>query len=89
MLLLCRFLVQAARALGLEVIDRCNLTVLTEPGQEDLAAFLAENKVKVSFSISRTRPDEPVLLNAHCDGSCLMCALRWFLLDVFIAMVLA
>lgn len=24
---------------------RCNLTVLQEPGQEDLAEFLAENKV--------------------------------------------
>lgn len=32
--------------MGKEVIDRCNLTVLSEPGQEDLAAFLAENKVR-------------------------------------------
>ena len=28
------------------MIDRCNLTVLYEEGQEDLASFLAENKVK-------------------------------------------
>ena len=34
-----------AQALGVEVIDRCNLTVLQEPGQEDLAEFLAEHKV--------------------------------------------
>ena len=41
----CRYLVSGARALGLEVIDRCNLTVLLEPGQEDLVDFLAENQV--------------------------------------------
>jgi len=29
-----------------EIIDRCNLTVLQEPGQEDLAEFLAEHKVR-------------------------------------------
>lgn len=40
-----RFLVEAAGRLGLEVIDRCNLTVLLEPGQEDLVDFLAEHKV--------------------------------------------
>ena len=31
--------------MGVEIIDRCNLTVLQEPGQEDLADFLAEHKV--------------------------------------------
>ena len=36
-----RDLVRHARALGLRVQDRCNLTVLAEPGQEDLAEFLA------------------------------------------------
>ena len=46
-----RFLVREARALGVEVIDRCNLTVLYEDGQEDLASFLAENKVKVVASL--------------------------------------
>jgi hypothetical protein len=42
----CRYLVQEARALGssLEIIDRCNLTVLCEPGQEDLPQFLADNR---------------------------------------------
>ncbi|MDP1998077.1 MAG: radical SAM protein, partial [Rhodoferax sp.] len=36
-----RSLVRDARALGVRVIDRCNLTILSEPGQEDLAVFLA------------------------------------------------
>ena len=39
-----RYLVREARALGLEVIDRCNLTVLQEPGQEDLPDFLAAHQ---------------------------------------------
>ncbi len=46
-----RPMVQKARALGREVIDRCNLTVLFEPGQEDLAAFLAENSVHIVASL--------------------------------------
>ncbi len=40
-----RYLVTEARKLGVEIIDRCNLTVLQEPGQEDLVDFLAENQV--------------------------------------------
>ena len=44
--MVCRYLVQEARALGREVIDRCNLTVLLEPGQEHLAQFLADNQVR-------------------------------------------
>lgn len=35
-----------ARALGLQVIDRCNLTVLLEPGQGDLVDFLAAHQVR-------------------------------------------
>ncbi len=46
-----RDLVRAARRLGVEVIDRCNLTVLYEPGQETLAEFLAENQVAVVASM--------------------------------------
>ena len=42
---------QAAALEGVEVIDRCNLTVLEEPGQEDLAAFLAAHKVRVVASL--------------------------------------
>jgi radical SAM/Cys-rich protein len=33
------------------VIDRCNLTILSEPGQEDLAAFLASHRVEVVASL--------------------------------------
>ena len=46
-----RHLVQSARNLGLKVIDRCNLTVLNEPGQEELAGFLAEQGVDIVASL--------------------------------------
>ena len=46
-----RWLVTAARALGAKVIDRCNLTILSEPGFEDLADFLAAQKVEVLASL--------------------------------------
>ncbi len=46
-----RHLVKGARTLGLEVIDRCNLTVLLVPGQEDTAEFLAEHAVKIVASL--------------------------------------
>ena len=46
-----RRLVRAARARDIAVIDRCNLTVLNEPGQEDLGEFLAENGVEVVASL--------------------------------------
>jgi radical SAM/Cys-rich protein len=46
-----RELVERARELGVRVIDRCNLTILGEPGQEDLAAFLAKNGVEVTASL--------------------------------------
>lgn len=46
-----RMLVRAARELGLRVIDRCNLTVLSEPGQQDLAGFLATQLVAVVASL--------------------------------------
>jgi radical SAM/Cys-rich protein len=46
-----RELVGAARALGVHVIDRCNLTILGEPGQEDLAQFLAGERVEVVASL--------------------------------------
>lgn len=46
-----RDLVRSARALGVRVIDRCNLTILEEPGQADLAEFLADNYVAVVASL--------------------------------------
>jgi len=49
--LLFRNLVEQARARDVHIIDRCNLTVLSEPGQSDTAAFLAENRVEVVASL--------------------------------------
>lgn len=46
-----RRLVIAAREIGVRVIDRCNLTILFEPGYEDLAEFLAEQGVDVVASL--------------------------------------
>ena len=46
-----RYLVSEARSRGVRVIDRCNLTVLFEPGQEDLAEFLAAEQVEVTASL--------------------------------------
>jgi len=55
-----RDLVRRARALGVEVIDRCNLTILSEPGQEDLADLLAGQGVRVVASL-------PCYLEANVD----------------------
>src|SRR6185437_13797845 len=52
-----RPLVAAARGLGVAVIDRCNLTVLHEPGQEDLAAFLARHGVAIVASLPCYTPE--------------------------------
>jgi radical SAM/Cys-rich protein len=46
-----RRLVQEACRLGTKVIDRCNLTILEQPGQEDLAEFLASERVEVVASM--------------------------------------
>lgn len=46
-----RALVQKARRMGVRVIDRCNLTILSEPGQEGLAEFLAVQGVEVTASL--------------------------------------
>jgi radical SAM/Cys-rich protein len=46
-----RYLVSAARALGSNVIVRHNLTVMFEPGQADLPAYFAEQKVEVVSSL--------------------------------------
>jgi radical SAM/Cys-rich protein len=55
-----RALVQQARALGVRVIDRCNLTILMQPDQQDLAAFLAGESVVVMASL-------PCYLEANVD----------------------
>ena len=56
-----RRLVRAARAAGVRVIDRCNLTILSEPGQESLAAFLADEQVEITASL-------PCYLEENVDG---------------------
>ncbi|MEA3276848.1 MAG: arsenosugar biosynthesis radical SAM (seleno)protein ArsS [Pseudomonadota bacterium] len=56
-----RRLVGEARRLGVHVMDRCNLTILEEPGKEDLAPFLAERRVEVVASL-------PCYLEENVDG---------------------
>lgn len=46
-----KLLVREARRMGKEVIDRCNLTILFEPGHEDLAFFLRDQGVHVIASL--------------------------------------
>jgi len=46
-----RYLVERARALKITVMDRCNLTILNEVGQEDLVAFLAHHQVEITASL--------------------------------------
>ncbi|QEM82285.1 arsenosugar biosynthesis radical SAM (seleno)protein ArsS [Halomonas binhaiensis] len=46
-----RPLVKAAYERGVHVIDRSNLTILVEPGHEDLVAFLAAHQVEVVASL--------------------------------------
>jgi len=58
---LFRELVVAARELGVTVIDRCNLTILLEPGFEGTAEFLAENEVQIVASL-------PCYLEDNVDG---------------------
>ena len=45
-----RYFVKTARQLGINVIDRCNLTILAVEGQEDLASFLAEQQIEIIAS---------------------------------------
>jgi radical SAM/Cys-rich protein len=46
-----RRLVTRSRELGRNVIDRCNLTVLFEPGMDTLGDFLAANQVEITASL--------------------------------------
>lgn len=46
-----RYLVTEARQTGIHVIDRCNLTVLFLPGQDDLGQFLADHEVEIIASL--------------------------------------
>ena len=46
-----RYAVSRARDLGMQVIDRCNLSILQEPDYSDLAAFLAQQQVEIVASL--------------------------------------
>ena len=46
-----RDLAARAGAGGAHVMDRCNLTILEQPGQEDLASFLAAHGVEIVASL--------------------------------------
>ena len=46
-----KYLIKELKALNLKIIDRCNLTVLHEKGQEKTAMFLAENNVAITASL--------------------------------------
>ncbi|MBL7002914.1 MAG: arsenosugar biosynthesis radical SAM protein ArsS [Gammaproteobacteria bacterium] len=56
-----KYLVSEARKLNVKIIDRCNLTVLSEPGHEDLAQFLADYEVEIVASL-------PCYLEENVDG---------------------
>lgn len=56
-----RLLVQEARQLGKQVIDRCNLTILLAKGFEDLPEFLAGQRVTVVASL-------PCYVEENCDS---------------------
>ncbi|MDH5436193.1 MAG: arsenosugar biosynthesis radical SAM protein ArsS [Gammaproteobacteria bacterium] len=45
------YLVEESAKRGLHIIDRCNLTVLLEPGQEHTINFLARHKVEIIASL--------------------------------------
>ena len=45
------YLVAAARALGRHVMDRCNLTVIFEPGMEYLPEYFKRNEVELMCSL--------------------------------------
>lgn len=54
---LFRHLVQTARQMDIDIIDRCNLTVLFEPGQNDLPEFLKTHQVQIIASLPCYTPE--------------------------------
>jgi radical SAM/Cys-rich protein len=56
-----RWMVERCRQLGRDVIDRCNLSILFEPGMTGLAEFLARNRVRIVASL-------PCYLEDNVDG---------------------
>ena len=51
-----RWLVAAITQRGGSITDRCNLTVLAEPGQEDIIDFLAAHRVRIMASLPHYSP---------------------------------
>lgn len=56
-----RYFVSEAKKLKCHVIDRCNLTILTAKGFEDIPEFLAENEVEIVASL-------PCYLESNTDA---------------------
>lgn len=54
------YLVNECKKLGKHVIDRCNLTILEEPGYENLYDFLSDNNVEIVASL-------PYFRKSHTD----------------------
>ncbi len=52
-----RYLASEASRSGCRVVDRCNLTILYEPGYEDLPEFLAEHGIQVTASLPSDQAD--------------------------------
>lgn len=55
-----RYLIQELKPFDYKIIDRCNLTILLEQGQEDLVEFLANHRVEIIASL-------PCYLAANVD----------------------
>ena len=60
-----RYLVEQIRGMGKRVMDRCNLTIVNEPGYEWVAGFHAEQGVEIVASMPCYSPDN---VNAQREG---------------------
>jgi hypothetical protein len=64
-----RGLARQAGALGVRVIDRCKLTILSEPGHEDLAAFLAgQDRPHLRDLLRHDATGSPIRVADPCCG---------------------
>ncbi len=78
-----RELVTEARKLGRRVIDRCNLTILFEPGQQDTAQFLADQGVEIIASLPCYTAENVEnqrgrgVFNKSIEGLHMLCALGY------------
>jgi radical SAM/Cys-rich protein len=72
-----RDLVAAARGLGRRVVDRCNLTVLFEPGMAWVAEFLRDHQVEVVSSLPCYGPENVERQRGRGVFDASIAALRW------------